>query len=89
MVEAQHAADAFAPLHAPVVIRRRIAVDDQGVGQALMRALAMIMLDEFGDEQVQVTLTERHDMVQVGFIAWACILRHRGVPKYPLPAVWR
>ena len=29
-----------------------------------MRALAMIMLDEFGDEQAQVTLTKRHDMVQ-------------------------
>ena len=64
MVEAQRATKSLASHHAAVVIRRRAALDDERVSQALVRAFAVIVLDEFGDEQTKMTLTKWHDMVQ-------------------------
>ena len=79
MVEAEHAADAFASFHAPVVVGRGCERDNQLVGQALMTALDMIVLDEFGDEQSKMTLTKRHNVVVSHFFG-----EH---PEAPFPAV--
>jgi hypothetical protein len=68
VVEAQHAADAFAPLHAPVVVCRRCALDDQRVGQALMRTLEAILRDELRHEQPKMIFTAWRDVIQaLGF----------------------
>jgi hypothetical protein len=65
VVIAQQTAEAFATRDRPsgigVVIGRR---DDQAVVEALVIALAVIVLDELRDREAEVAFTERNELVE-------------------------
>jgi putative protein kinase ArgK-like GTPase of G3E family len=54
VIEAEQAAEPLVALHAAVVVRSRCAFDDQRVRQDLMRALDVIVVNEFDDEHAKM-----------------------------------
>lgn len=67
VVEVQQATQAFTTGHRRVVVGRRRGSRrrrEQSVLEALMVALEMVVLDEFGDGQAKMPLPEQHELVK-------------------------
>ena len=47
-----------------VIVRRRGGRRQQSIGQSLMVAFEMVMLDEFADRLAKMLLAQQHELVQ-------------------------
>jgi len=67
LVEAEELAEALLPKHLAVVVRRSSARLDEGVAEAPVVPLLMVVLEVLGEDGPEVALAERDDVVQTVF----------------------